>query len=161
VYPPSECLHGFVTPLTQGGSYDPGVANGWGESELSGRAAALLAVGGGATAVASLVLAGAAGEPYLEADGFNAWLIVFAAGLLAALVAFPFGTERRLRDRYEDRDRRWEVSLLAWGAVAAVLLAVAFVAGFDTGTLAGAAGLIAAIESGLVLATIVVWLFSG
>ena len=38
---------------------------------------------------------------------------------------------------------------------------IAFVAGFDTATLAGAAGLIAAIESGLVIGTIGVWLLSG
>jgi hypothetical protein len=142
-------------------AYDPRVANGWKEPQLSGRFAGLLAVGGGVVAVGSLLLAGAAGAPYLEADGVNAWLVVFAAGLLAALIAFPFGVELRLRDRYEDRDRRWEVSLLVWGALAAVVLVIALVAGFDTGTLAGAAGLIAAIEAGLVLATIVVWLLSG
>jgi hypothetical protein len=137
------------------------VANGWKEPEISGRFAALLAVGGGATALVALILAGATGEPYLEAEGVNGWLVVFAAGLLAALVAFPFGIELRLRDRYADRDRRWELSLLVWAALAAAVLAVAFIAGFDTGTLAGAAGLIAAIEAGLVLATIVVWLLSG
>ena len=38
---------------------------------------------------------------------------------------------------------------------------IAFLAGFDTGTLAGAAGLIAAIEAGLVVATIGVWLLAG
>ena len=137
------------------------MANGWGDSERSGRIAAVLAVGGGVTAVVSLILAGAAGEPYLSADGVNGWLVVFAAGLLAALVAFPFGIELRLRERYADRDRRWEVSLLVWGALAVVVLVVAFAAGFDTGTLAGAAGLIAAIEAGLVIATIGVWLVSG
>ena len=124
-------------------------------------ASPLLAVGGAATAVVSLALAGAAGEPYLEADGVNGWLVVFAAGLLAALVAFPFGIELRLRDRFADRDRRWEVALLVWGGFAAVVLVIAFLAGFDTGTLAGAAGLIAAIEAGLVVATILVWLLAG
>lgn len=137
------------------------MSNGWGESERTRRVAALLAVGGGATAVVSLILAGAAGEPYLEADGVNGWLVVFAAGLLAALVAFPFGIELRLRERYADRDRRWEVSLLVWGGLAAAILVIAFLAGFDTGTLAGAAGLIAAIEAGLVVATIGVWLLAG
>jgi hypothetical protein len=137
------------------------VSNGWGESERTGRVAALLAVGGGATAVVSLILAGAAGEPYLGADGVNGWLVVFAAGLLAALVAFPFGIELRLRERYADRDRRWEVSLLVWGGLAAAILVIAFLAGLDTGTLAGAAGLIAAIEAGLVVVTIGVWLLAG
>ena len=137
------------------------MSNGWGDSERTGRVAALLAVAGGATAVASLLLAGAAGEPYLEADGVNGWLVVFAAGLLAALIAFPFGIELRLRERYADRDRRWEISLLVWGGLAAAILVIAFLAGFDTGTLAGAAGLIAAIEAGLVVATIGVWLLAG
>jgi hypothetical protein len=150
-----------VTRVTPALAYDRGVSNGWGDSERTGRFAGLLAFGGAATAVVSLVLAGAAGEPYLEADGVNGWLVVFAAGLLAALIALPFGLELRLRDRYPDRDRRWEVSLLLWGALAVVVLAIAFLAGFDTGTLAGAAGLIAAIESGLVIATIAVWLLAG
>jgi len=137
------------------------VTNGWGDSERSGRIAGVLAVGGGATALLSLALAGSAGEPYLEADGVNGWIVVFAAGLLAALLALPFGIELRLREHYPDRDRRWEVALLVWGGLAAVLLAVSFAAGFDTGTLAGAAGLIAAIEAGLVIATIGVWLLAG
>ena len=121
----------------------------------------MLAVGGGVTVLVSLILAGAAGEPYLEADGVNGWIVVFAAGLLAALIAFPFGVELRLRERYADRDRRWEVSLLIWGGLAAIVMLIAILAGFDTGTLAGAAGLIAAIEAGLVIATIGVWLLSG
>lgn len=137
------------------------MSNGWGDPERTGRVAGLLAVGGGATVLVSLLLAGATGEPYLEADGVNGWLVVFAAGLLAALVAFPFGIELRLRDRYADRDKRWEVSLLVWGGLAATVLAIAFLAGFDTGTLAGAAGLIAAIEAGLVVATVGVWLLAG
>ena len=137
------------------------MSNGWGDSERTGRVAGMLAVGGGATALVSLILAGAAGEPYLEADGVNGWIVVFAAGLLAALIAFPFGVELRLRERYADRDRRWEVSLLIWGGLAAIVMLIAILAGFDTGTLAGAAGLIAAIEAGLVIATIGVWLLSG
>ncbi len=137
------------------------MANGWGDSERTGRFAGLLALGGGATAALALVLAGATGEPYLEADGVNGWIVVFAAGLLAALIAFPFGVELRLRERYPDRDRRWEVSLLVWGGLAAIVMLIAILAGFDTGTLAGAAGLIAAIEAGLVIATIGVWLLAG
>jgi hypothetical protein len=137
------------------------VANGWDGGERGGRFAGLLALGGGLVAILALVFAGAAGEPYLAADGVNAWIVVFAAGLLAGLVSMPFGLELRLRERYPDRDRRWEVSLLIWGALAGALLALALAVGFDTGTLLGAAALLAAIECGLVLATIVVWLLSG
>ena len=137
------------------------MANGWGDGERGGRFAALLALVGVATATVSLLAAGATGAPYLEAGGVNGWVVVFAAGLLAALIALPFGLELRLRERYPNRDRRWEVALLVWGAIAVAVLGVALIAGFDTGTLAGAAGLIAAIEAGAVIATLAVWLLSG
>jgi hypothetical protein len=137
------------------------MSNGWGDDERSGRFAALLAVGGGATAIVSVLLAAAAGEPYLEADGVNPWIVVFAAGLMAALVAFPFGFEVRLRERYLDRDKRWEAALVVWGLLAGALLATGLAAGFDTGTLGGAIGLILTIESALVVGTVVVWLLSG
>ncbi len=136
------------------------MSNGWGDEERSGRFAALLAVGGAGTAVVSVVLAGAAGEPYIGADGVNGWIVVFAAGLMAALIAFPFGLEVRLRERYDDRDKRWETSLVIWGAVAAALLAVGILAGFDTATLPGALGLILAIESAIVVATVAFWLLT-
>jgi len=137
------------------------MSNGWGENERSGRFAALLALSGTATAVLSILLAGAAGAPYLEADGVNPWLVVFAAGLLSALIAFPFGLEVRLRERYPDRDKRWETSLVAWGLAAGALFAAGLAAGFDTATLGGSVGLILVIESGLVVGTVVVWLISG
>jgi hypothetical protein len=137
------------------------MSNGWGDEERSGRFAALLAIGGGATAVLSVLFAAATGEPYLEADGVNPWIVVFAAGLMAALIAFPFGFEVRLRERYPDRDKRWEASLVVWGLSAGVLLAAGLVAGFDTGTLGGAVGLILVIESAMVVGTVAVWLLSG
>jgi len=136
------------------------VSNGWGDGERSGRFATLLGLGGGAVAVAALLLAGTTGAPYLDWDGVNGWVIVFAAGLFAALVSVPFGIEVRLRERYEDRDRRWEISMLAWAAIAVVVLLVAVAAGFDTGTLAGAASLLAAIEAAMVIGTIGAWLLS-
>lgn len=137
------------------------MANGWGGGETSGRFAALLALGGVAVAVLGLALAGVTGDPYLGASGVNAWLVVFAAGLLVALVAFPFGLEVRLRERHADHDKRWEMSLVVWGGLSGVLLLAAFLAGFDTATLAGAAGLIVVIEAGLTAATVVVWLLAG
>ena len=137
------------------------MTNGWGDEERSGRFAVLLALGGGATAAVSILLAAAAGGPYLEADGVNPWIVVFAAGLMAGLIAFPFGFEVRLRERYPDRDKRWEASLVVWGVVAGALLAAGLAVGFDTSTLGGAVGLILAIESALVVGTVVVWLVSG
>jgi len=142
-------------------AYDPGMSNGWGDRERSGRFAALLALGGAVTAAVSVLLAAAKGAPYLESDGVNVWLVVFAAGLMAALIAFPFGLEVQLRGRYPDRDKRWEASLVVWGLVAGALLAAGLAAGFDTGTLGGAVGLILVIEAALVAGTVVVWLVSG
>jgi len=137
------------------------MSNGWGDGERSGRFAALLALSGTAVAVVSALLAGAAGGPYLEDDGVNPWLVVFAASLMCALVAFPFGLEVRLRERFPDRDKRWETSLIIWGLVAAVLLAVGLIAGFKTATLGGAIGVIVVIESALVAGTVLVWLVAG
>ena len=124
----------------------------------------LAAIAGFGLAVIGLLLAGAAGAPYLTSDAVNPWVIVFAAGALAMLYALPFALERRMRERIEDRERRWERALLAWGAVAiGVLLAgVLFgVAGDWSGTsLAGTAGLLVTIEAGLVIATMVFWMLS-
>jgi len=148
--------HHGAGPLTM-----PYMANGWGDGERSGRFAALLALSGIATAVVSALLAGAAGGPYLEADGVSAWLVVFAAGLMAALIAFPFGLEVHLRERSPDRDKRWETALVIWGLAAGALLAIGLFAGFDTSTLGGAIGVIVVIESALVVGTVAVWLISG
>jgi hypothetical protein len=137
------------------------MTNGWDGGERSGRFAALLALGGTAVAIVSVLLAAAAGEPYLSSNGVNAWIVVFAAGLMAALLAFPFGLEVRLRERFPDRDKRWETSLVMWGAAAGILLAIGLVAGFDTSTLGGALGVILVIEAALVVGTVVVWLLSG
>ncbi len=134
---------------------------GWGSPEPGGRFAVSLALGGGAVAVAALILAAATGEPYLGSDGVNGWIVVFAAALLSALIAFPFGLEVRLRERQADRDRRWELSLLVWGALSIGILCISLLVGFDTGTLAGTAALIAAIESAIVIATVVLWLLAG
>lgn len=135
--------------------------NGWSDRERGGRFAATLAVGGSGLALIGLLIAGATGPPYLEGGGVNAWLVVFAAALLVALMAFPFGLEVVLRPRDRDRDRRWEISLVVWGALALALLVAAFAIGFDTATLAGAAALVVAIESALVGATVIAWLVAG
>ena len=137
------------------------MSNGWGESERGGRFAALLAFGGTAVAVVSAAIAGTAGGPYLEADGVNPWLVVFAAGLMAALLAFPFALEVRLRERHPDREKRWEASLVIWGGVAGVLLAAGLLAGVETSTLGGALGLIVVIEAALVAGTVLAWLIAG
>jgi hypothetical protein len=54
------------------------------------RRAAIGAAAGVAAAVLGLVLAAATGGPYLTSGDVNGWLILYALGLLGALVAAPF-----------------------------------------------------------------------
>lgn len=124
-----------------------------------------VAVGTG-LALIGLLLASAKGAPYLTTDSVNGWIVLFAFGLLGALFATPFAIERRMRSRYEDSDRRWERSLLAWGAIAIGVLLAGYLLGVSadwaSGTsLAGAAGLLITIEAVIVIGTMVVWLLSG
>jgi cobalamin synthase len=134
------------------------------------RPAALAAFGGGVAAAISLLLAAASGSPYLTAERVNGWMVFFAAALLVALVAVPFVLERRARERRPGsgdglRDERWEAAALAWGGIALAVLAVAIPVGlaesFSGDSLAGTAALLATIESGLVLGTLLLWLLSG
>ena len=124
----------------------------------------LIALAGALVAALSLLLAGASGAPYLTSDGVNGWVVVFAVALFATLFALPFALERGLRARVPDPERRWERAMLAWGGIAAVVLAVALAVGLSAdlagSSLAGSAGLLAAIESGLVLLTLVAWILS-
>ena len=111
------------------------------------RAPLLGVVAGSGLALAGLLLAGAKGAPYLTSDSVNVWIVVFAAGLLAALFATPFAIERRMRPSIDESDRRWERSLLAWGAVAIGVLLAGFLLGVSADwasgeSLAGAAGLL-------------------
>ncbi len=55
------------------------------------------ALGGLGLAAVALLFAAATDGPYLSVDSVNSWIIVFAAGLFAALFAVPFAFERRLR----------------------------------------------------------------
>jgi hypothetical protein len=117
-------------------------------------------------AALGLLLAGASGAPYLSFDAVNGWIVLFAFGLLLALVAVPFAIERRMRGGDLDSDRRWERALLAWGAVAIGVGLLGFLLGVGSDwasgdTLAGAAGLLITIEAAIVLGTMVVWLLSG
>ena len=118
-------------------------------------------VGGAATAVVSVVLAGAAGGPYLALDELSPWLVTFAVGLFCALFATPFAIHQRLGGALED-DARWERAVLWWAAVTLGVLALAVLiglpSGFDAETLGGSIALVAGTEAVLVLATLVVWL---
>ncbi len=132
--------------------------------------AGLVAFGGTATALVSLALAGLAGGPYLTSEGVNGWVVVFAAGLLAALVAAPQVIEAHLRARRPQaegglRDERWEGAALAWGGLTLLVLAIAIPVGiaesFSGESLAGTAALLATIEAGLVMLALLAWLLAG
>lgn len=111
----------------------------------------------------SVLLAAAAGAPYLSLDSFSPWLVTFAIGLFVALFATPFAIHRRLGGALEG-DARWERALLIWGAVALAAAAVGLLcglpSGFDSDTLFGAIGIVVIAEAILVLATLVTWMLS-
>jgi len=120
---------------------------------------ALLAAGGSAgVAVLGLLLAAVTGGPYLTSGDVNGWLVLFALGLLGALVAAPFLIESLISSSRDDVEARWDVALPLWGATAlavgAVGLLIGLAGGFSGDSLGGSAGLIAVIESGLVVLTL-------
>jgi hypothetical protein len=121
-----------------------------------------LAIGAGA-ALVSIPLAAAAGPPYLSIESLSPWIVTLAIGLFAALFATPFAIHGRLSDALE-RDARWERALLLWGAVAIGVLGLGLIcglpSGFDSGSLAGAIGIVFCVEAVLVLATLVIWMIS-
>jgi hypothetical protein len=118
-----------------------------------------------AVGVASLALAAASGPPYLSTGDVNGWIIVFAAALLAALLALPFAIEARLRDAHPDSDSRWDRAVPVWGGIALIVTAmgalVGTAGGFAGDSLAGSAGLVATGAGGLVLIAVLSVLLSG
>jgi membrane protease YdiL (CAAX protease family) len=129
------------------------------------RAGALICSIGLLVAALSLVLAAIAGPPYLGLSGINGWMIVLAAGLLAALIAIPFVLEARLRGSYSDSDARWDRAIPIWGGIALIVTVVGALIGasgdFAGDSLAGSAGLLAAGAGGLVLIAVATALLSG
>jgi len=129
------------------------------------RSGALVCAIGTGVAALSLVLAAIAGPPYVGLDGINGWMIVFAAALLAALIAVPFALEARLRESHPDSDARWDRAIPAWGGIALVVTVVGALIGasgdFAGDSLAGSAGLLAAGAGGLVLIAVATALLSG
>lgn len=129
------------------------------------RAGALVCGIGTGVAALALVLAAVAGPPYLGLSGINGWMIVFAAALLAALIAIPFALEARLRASHTDSDARWDRAIPIWGGIALVVTIVGALIGasgdFAGDSLAGSAGLLAAGAGGLVLIAVATALLSG
>jgi hypothetical protein len=125
--------------------------------------AAAAATGG---AVVCLLLAGLAGGPYLDLSELNLWVAGFAVFAFAALFSVPFAVERLLKAADPERAEHWERAMMIWGAVATVALligaALIGLGGFEPGgSLADAAGLLLAIEAGMVLVVLLAWLLAG
>jgi hypothetical protein len=127
--------------------------------------AALALACGLALALVGLMMAAATGAPYLTSGGVNGWIVAYAVGLFAALFAAPFLIEQRLRAAREEEEARWDYALPLWGGIALALGAVALLVGIGTDfggdSLAGSAALIALIESGLVVVTLLVTALAG
>ena len=119
-----------------------------------------------ALSIVALILAGAAGGPYLDLASLNPWIAVFAVTAFGALFAVPFAANRLLVMARPERAEAWEGAMVAWGAVATAVLAVAglIVLGGDFSpgrSLADAAALVLVIEAGMVVGALAVWLVSG
>lgn len=103
--------------------------------------------------------------PYLAAASLSPWIVLWALGLLAVLLLAPFALHRRAFSGTDDRDRRWELAVVAWGAIALVALlafgALAVAAGFGTGSALGAVALVGLVESGLVVGAVLAILLAG
>jgi hypothetical protein len=133
------------------------------EPAFSGPTLAL--VGSSALGLIALLLAALTGGPYLDFSSLNLWVAVFAVAAFAALFSVPFAIERLLSAAHPERAEHWERAMLLWGAVATATLVLGGVliaaGGFSPGaSLADALGLLIAIEAGMVVMTLVVWLLS-
>jgi hypothetical protein len=133
--------------------------------EIPRRAATLACLAAVAVGVGSLALAAASGPPYLSTGDVNGWIVVFAAALLAALLALPFAIEARLRGAHPESDSRWDRAVPIWGGIALIVTALGALIGtagdFAGDSLAGSAGLVATGAGGLVLIATLSVLLSG
>jgi hypothetical protein len=134
------------------------------EPGMSAPTAAL--VGSIGVAIAALALAALKGAPYLDLSSLNVWVAVFAVAAFGALFSVPFALERLLVAARPERTERWERAMLLWGLVALVAIIAGGLliaaGGFSPSeSLPDAAGLLLAVEAGMVVVTLVVWLLSG
>lgn len=129
------------------------------------RVPALAVLAGALVAGGALILAAASGPPYLSTDGVSGWIVLFATGLFAALLATPFAIEGRLRTSQPESDARWDRVVPLWGAIAVALGVAGILTGASEGfagdSLAGSAGLLITVEAGLVVVALLFVLLSG
>ena len=124
----------------------------------------------GFAAGAGVAIVGAIGTlfasgPYLSvSQGIEAWLVVWGAGVFAVLMCAPFAIHDRVSPDKGDRDRRWEVAIVAWGGVAlvlAVLGALVLLLGPGPDEALGALALMLLLETGLVLGAVLLLVLGG
>lgn len=109
---------------------------------MDARAAWLTVLAGVLVAALGALGVAASDGARLTLDSLDPWLVVYALGLFAALGALPFGLHARFSRRTEDRERRWELALSAWGGVALVgalgFLLLGLAGGFGSASATGA-----------------------
>jgi hypothetical protein len=76
------------------------------------------ALAGAGVAAGGLIGVALSDGPYLSFSELSPWLVVWAIGLFALLGCAPFALHSRVAAGTEDRDRRWELAVVAWGGVA-------------------------------------------
>lgn len=131
-----------------------------GERPASRLAAGIAAAMAAAGAVGTL----AAGGPYISWSTVEPWVVVWALGLGGLLGVLPFQLRDGLARRVSDHERRWELAVAAWGAIGLAIGAVSVLvlaAGEGSSSAAGALALVALLESGLVVAGVVLLLLAG
>lgn len=132
---------------------------------MDARAARLITGGGALVAVLGAIGVASTDGPHLALDSLDPWLVVYALGVLVALGGAPFILHARFVARTEDRDKRWELALTAWGGVA-LLAAVGFLLvglalGFASASASGAIAIVGLAACGLVLAGLALLVLSG
>lgn len=100
----------------------------------------------------------------LTLDDLDPWLVVYALGLMLALGAAPFALHHHFAARTEDRDKRWELALSAWGGIALLgalgFLVLGLAGGFGSAAATGALAVVGLAVCGLVVAGLAVLLVS-
>lgn len=131
---------------------------------MDARAAWLIAGGGVLVAALGAIGVASSDAPHLSLDSLDPWLVVYALGVLVALGGVPFILHARFVARTEDRDKRWELALTAWGGVALIggvgFLLIGLALGFAAASASGAIAIVGLAACGLVLAGLVLLVLS-
>lgn len=128
------------------------------------RALILGAWAGAALAVIGALAVLVGDGPYLRLSSLSPWLMLFAVGLFGLLLFAPFAIHRRIAASSEDRDRRWELAVVAWGGLAlalgGVFAAFALLEGFDTSSGLGALAVVGIFECAMVAGAVLTMMLS-